>query len=438
MDKISGEARKNKAAMGWAMLDQQRIAGRLEEHATPPKLRWIICGLLFAATAINYMDRQILGILAIPLQKDFGWTESQYGLIITSFQIAYATGLLIFGPFIDWIGTRIGYAVSVGVWSLSATAHGLVGTVAGFGGVRALLGLGEAGNFPAAIKAISEYFPDGERALAVGIFNSGSTVGAIVTPLIVPWIALAMGWRAAFFITGLLGLLWIPLWLIGARRSTRSISGNIVGDQIRLSQLLSYRETWVFLAARALTEPVWWFYLFWAPKFLNASRGITLTHVGLPLTAMYALANAGGLFGGWLSSWFLKRGWSFNRARKCAVFACAFLVVPVAVDAKVHSPWAAIAILGLAMGGHQGWASNLFAMFSDIYPTSAVASVTGITGVGAAVAGAFAAAVTGLILQKTGSYQPILTWASVSYMVVLAGIQVFVPRLHRIEINPVS
>jgi ACS family hexuronate transporter-like MFS transporter len=319
------------------------FAGPSSEPAASPvsRYRWVICALLFAATAINYVDRQILGLLAIPLQHDFGWSESQYGLIITGFQLAYATGLLVFGRLIDWTGTRIGYAVAVCVWSLSAAAHGLVSSVSGFGGVRILLGLGEAGNFPAAIKAISEWFPQRERALAVGLFNSGSTAGAILTPLVVPWIALTLGWRAAFLLTGLLGLLWIPCWLFGYRKPPVGRSAAVDATaSIGYGQLLRHRETWVFLLARALTEPVWWFYLFWAPKFLSASRGITLSHVGLPLVTMYLMANAGGLMGGWISSTLLRRGWTLNAARKVAVLVCALCVVPVAFDSSVHSAWA--------------------------------------------------------------------------------------------------
>jgi ACS family hexuronate transporter-like MFS transporter len=405
------------------------------EYGRLSRYRWVICALLFGATAINYIDRQILGLLAVPLQLDFGWSESQYGLIIMGFQLAYAAGLLIFGRVIDWIGTRVGYAVAVGVWSLSAAAHGLVTSVTGFGAVRVMLGLGEGGNFPAAIKAISEWFPNRERALAVGLFNSGSTVGAIATPLVVPWIAIRFGWRAAFLFTGLLGLLWIPCWLFSYRNApVDPVATNEAEASIGYRRLLRHRETWVFLLARALTEPVWWFYLFWAPKFLSASRGISLRHVGLPLVAMYLMANAGGLIGGWISSALLKRGWTINAARKLAVLVCALCVVPVAFDSSVKHAWFAIGILGLAMAGHQGWASNLFAMLSDIYPSKAVGSITGLTGIGAAIAGAFAAVGTGYVLEKTGSYLPVLIWAGISYLVVLGEIHFFIPKIQRIEV----
>jgi ACS family hexuronate transporter-like MFS transporter len=398
--------------------------------------RWVVCALLFTATAINYMDRQVLGILVIPLQKELGWSESQYGMMIAGFQATFAIGLLIAGPVIDRLGSRIGYALAVTICSVAAVLHGFVRTVTGFGGVRLLLGLGEAGNFPSAVKATAEWFPARDRAFAMGLFNSGSTVGAILAPLLVPPIALMFGWRAAFILIGLLGFVWIPVWLIVYRRPAPKMDGNSEAKtSVPIARLLMHRETWVFLIGRAITEPVWWFYLYWAPKFLSETRGMTLRNVGVPLMVMYAIANAGGLFGGWLSSTLLKRGWSVGAARKTAVLACALMVAPVAFDSQFHEAWVAIGILGLAMAGHQGWASNLYAMLADIYPTQAVASITGLTGMGAAIAGAFAAAITGLILKRTGSYQPILIWASMSYLVVLLGIHLFIPRMGRIEMN---
>lgn len=400
------------------------------------RFRWIVCALLFSATAINYMDRQVLGILVLPLQRELGWTESEYGLIISGFQAAYALGLLISGPIIDRIGTRIGYALALTICSIAATAHGFVRSVKGFAGARLLLGLGEAGNFPAAVKATAEWFPVQERAFAVGLFNSGSTVGAILAPLAVPWIALTFGWRAAFILIGVLGFIWIPIWLIVYRKSPPAMERETgTRSAVSIRRLLMHRETWVFLIGRAITEPVWWFYLYWAPKFLHESRGLTLRNIGLPLMVMYAMANAGGLFGGWLSSFLLKRGWTINAARKIAVLVCGLFVVPVAFDSYVQQSYLAVGILGLAMAGHQGWASNLFAMFGDLYPKQAVASITGLTGMGAAIGGMFAAALTGLILEKTGSYQPILAWASLSYLIVLGGIHLFIPRLGRIEMK---
>jgi len=403
--------------------------------------RWVVCALLFAATAINYMDRQVLGILVLPLQKELGWTESQYGLIIAGFQATYAIGLFTAGPIIDRIGTRLGYAFSLAICSIAAVAHGFVRSVSGFGAVRLLLGFGESGNFPSAVKATSEWFPAHERAFAAGLFNSGSTVGAILAPLVVPWIAINYGWRPAFILIGALGFLWIPLWLAIYRRPLPAYSvsdfSTVTAEQspIAIRELLRHRATWVFFIGRSITEPVWWFYLYWAPKFLNSSRGFTLRNVGLPLMIMYAVANVGGLFGGWFSSSLLKRGWSIPAARKTAVLASELMVVPVAFDAHASQAWLAVGILALAMAGHQSWASNLYAMLADIFPRRAVATITGLTGAGAAIGGIFFAAFTGFILRATGSYQPILTWASLSYLAVLAGIHLFIPKLSRIQID---
>jgi len=401
--------------------------------------RWVVCALLFAATAINYMDRQVLGILVLPLQKELGWSESEYGWIIAGFQATYALGMFTAGPLIDRIGTRLGYAMALAVCSVAAVAHGFVRTVTGFGLVRLVLGLGESGNFPAAVKATSEWFPAEERALAAALFNSGSTIGAILAPLLVPWIALTYGWRPAFILVGTLGFLWIPVWMLLYRRPAPAFSNVDVGpgeleEPVSIAELLRHRATWVFLIGRFITEPVWWFYLYWAPKFLSSSRGFTLRNVGLPLMLMYAMANVGGLFGGWFSSFLLKRGWSVPAARKAAVLASALMVVPVAFDSHVDNMLLAIGILGLAMAGHQSWASNLYAMLADIFPRRAVATVTGLTGTGAAIGGIFFAALTGFILRETGSYQPILTWASFSYMAVLVGIHLFLPKLERIRI----
>jgi ACS family hexuronate transporter-like MFS transporter len=406
------------------------------ETSAASTFRWVVCALLFSATAINYMDRQVLGILVIPLQKELGWSETQYSMMIAGFQATFALGLVMSGPVIDRLGTRVGYALAVTICSFAAVAHGFVRSVMGFGSVRLLLGLGEAGNYPSAVKATAEWFPVRERALAMGLFNSGSTVGAILAPLIVPWIALTFGWRAAFILVGLMGFIWIPAWLLLYRRPVPKLDAfQEPTAAVPISQLLMHRETWVFLIGRAITEPVWWFYLYWAPKFLGESRGLTLRNIGLPLMVMYAVANLGGLFGGWLSSTLLKRGWSLNAARKTAVLACNLMVVPVAFDSRFQHAWVAIGILGLAMAGHQGWASNLFAMLADIYPRQVVASITGLTGMGASIGGMFAAAITGLILKHTGSYQPILIWASASYITVLGGICLFIPKIGRIKMK---
>ena len=403
--------------------------------------RWVIIALLFFATTVNYIDRQILGILATPLQKEIGWSEAQYGFIVTAFQAAYAIGLLVFGWAIDRIGTRRGYVLSIAWWSLAAMAHALAATPFGFGLARFFLGFGEAGNFPAAVKTVAEWFPRRERALAVGLFNCGSNIGAILTPLMVPWIALHLGWRVAFLLTGALGLIWVVAWWLLYRspsahpRVSAAELAHIQSDHeenqaaVPWGQLLRYRQTWALILARFLTDPVWWFYLYWVPKFLYTQHGLTLDRIGPPLVVVYLAADAGSIFGGWLSSMLIRRGWSVNAARKLAILACALMVVPVITATHVSNVWAAVAVLGLATAGHQGWASNLFAMISDIYPKNAVSTVTGISGFGGSIGGMVVASAVGLILQFTGSYVAIFAWAGFSYLFILGLIQIMIPRI---------
>jgi ACS family hexuronate transporter-like MFS transporter len=406
-------------------------------HDTPhaPRFRWTVCALLFLATTVNYIDRQILGILAAPLQAELGWSEAQYGLIVTSFQVAYAIGLLSFGRVIDVAGTRLGYALAIGLWSLAATAHGFVRSAVGFAGVRFMLGLGQAGNFPAAVKATGEWFAPRERALAAGLFNSGSTVGAILTPLLVPWMALRFGWQLAFIVTGLAGLLWIPLWLSLYRRPGPFAGTPTSSKETGWLKLLTYRQTWALLIARFLTDPVWWFYLFWGPKFLQSRFGFTLDQIGPPLVAIYLLSNVGGLLGGWLSSLLLKRGFTLSAARKLSILACALLVVPVSFVTLVPDAWTAALLLGLAAAGHQGWASNLFAAIADLYPPAEVASAAGLTGFGGSVGGMAAATIVGVILQQSGSYAIPFAFAGVSYLLILLIIHVMIPTIAPIEEN---
>lgn len=373
----------------------------------PPRFRWTVCALLFLATTINYVDRQILGIPAGPLQSDLGWTESQYGFMVTAFQAAYAIDL----------------------WSIAAAAHGFTCSVLGFGVARFFLGLGEAGNFPAAVKAVGEWFPPKDRAFAIGVFNSGSTVGAIATPLIVPWLALKYGWQAAFILTGLAGLLWAPLWLALYRRAGPYGEAAEAGSQVPRLSLLGYWQTWALLIARFLTDPVWWFYLFWESKFLQSRFAVTLDQLGVPLVCIYVISNAGGLFGGWLSSMLLKRGLSLSAARKLSILACALLVVPVAFSTRMPGAWGAVLLICLAAAGRQGWASNLFAMIAVIYPAGAVASATGLSGFGGSVGGMAAAAGAGLLLETTGSYAIPFAYAGVSYLLILTMIHLMIPRI---------
>ena len=409
--------------------------------------RWRICALLFFATTINYMDRQVLGVLAPDLQRLIGWNEIEYGYIVTAFQAAYAIGLLVAGGFIDRVGTRIGYAVAIAVWSLAAMSHSLVHSVAGFGLARFFLGLGEAGNFPAAIKTVAEWFPRKERAFATGIFNSGSNIGAIVAPIMVPWIAVRFGWQSAFLFTGLFSAIWLAAWL-GIYRPPHLHPGVGSGEleyinsdpleptaKIPWAHLLPHRQTWAFLIAKSLTDPIWWFFLFWLPKFLNTQHGLSLTSLGPPLVVIYVVADLGSIGGGWLAGALLKRGMSANRARKTAMLCCAVCVVPVVFTANVKSLWGAVALISVAAASHQGWSANLSTLASDMFPRRAVASVVGIGGFGGAVGGMFIATFTGFLLQFTGSYVPVFIMAGSAYLVALAIIQILAPCLETARID---
>jgi ACS family hexuronate transporter-like MFS transporter len=387
------------------------------------------------------MDRQVLGILAPELEKSIGWNQAQYGYIITAFQASYAIFLLLGGGLMDRLGTRKGYSLAVMVWSAASMAHALARTAFGFGLARFALGAGEAGNFPAAIKTVSEWFPKKERALAIGIFNSGSNVGAVIAPLTVPWIAIHYGWRWAFLSTGLLDLVWLACWLTTYHkpedqpRLSRAELDYIRSDpaepsaRIPWARLFPHRQTWAFAAGKFLTDPIWWFYLFWLPKFLSQTHGLPLAKIGLPLVLIYLAADAGSVGGGWLSSSLLKRGWSLNRARKTALFICACAVTPVFFASMTSHLWVIVALVGAAAAGHQGWSANLFATVGDMFPRQAAGSVAGLGGMVGAIGGMLLAAGAGLILEITGSYVPMFVMASLAYLVALAVIQLAAPKL---------
>ncbi len=409
--------------------------------------RWTVCGFLFFATTINYMDRQVIGILAPELQRIIGWNEIQYGHIITTFQFAYAIGLLVAGGIIDRVGTRIGYALAIGLWSISALCHSLVSSVAGFEVVRFFLGLGESGNFPAALKAVAEWFPKRERSLATGIFNSGSNIGAILAPLTVPWIALHLGWRWAFVFTALFSATWLVAWLVfyktpqEHRAVTPAELAYIESDpaeppgRVAWSQLLPYRQTWVFTLCKFITDPVWWFLLFWLPKFLNSTHGLTLGKLGPPLVAIYVMADLGSIGGGWLSSALIRAGWPVFRARKAAMLVCALLVVPIVFAATASSLWVAVGLIALAAAAHQGFSANLLTFPSDMFPRRTVASVAGIGGFGGAVGGMGIATFTGYLLEWTHSYVPVFMLAGTAYLVALLVIQILLPKLDPLTLD---
>jgi ACS family hexuronate transporter-like MFS transporter len=418
--------------------------GAAAEGGTAGAFRWWICGLLLAATTINYIDRQVLGVLAPDLGRIIGWNEIQYGYIVSAFQAAYAIGLISAGALVDRVGARIGYAVAIGVWSLAAIGHSLATTALGFGIARFFMGLGEAGNMPAAVKTVTEWFPRQERAFATGIFNAGTSVGAVLAPLFVPIVAVTFGWRAAFVVTSVLSAAWLILWLRTYRPSghqpAESADGRpselaavrgseLVADRPRLAELLRHRQTWAFIAGKVITDPIWWIFLFWLPKFLNQEYGLSLLKLGPPLIVIYLMADAGSVGGGWLAGQFLRRGWSVNRARKTTMLLCALAVTPVALSFQAHHLWLAVGLIGLATAAHQGWSVNQFTLPSDLFPQQAVASVVGIGGFAGAVSGMCASTLTGLLLQATGSYIPIFIVAATAYLVALVVIHTLVPRM---------
>ncbi len=411
--------------------------------------RWVICALLFFATTINYVDRQVLGILKTTLQGELGWSEIDYSNIAFAFTTAYAIGLLLVGRLMDWLGTRKGFSLAIIFWSVAAMAHAFVQSVMGFSAARFALGLGEAGNFPAAVKTVAEWFPKKERAFATGIFNSGSNIGAIVTPLIVPWITVAYGWRAAFLITGALGFVWLVFWLLLYRRPEehKSLSkaelAYIQSDppepttKIPWLRLFPHRQTWAFAAGKFITDPVWWFYLFWLPDFLGKNYGLNLKTIGLPLIVIFLMADVGSIAGGWLSSAFIKRGWTINAGRKTAMLICALSVVPIIFAARAENLWTAVALIGLATAAHQGWSANLFTLTSDMFPRRAVGSVVGIGGMAGAIGGMLIAKVAGYLLEFTGSYVPLFAFAASAYLVALLVIHLLVPRLETANLGDV-
>jgi MFS transporter, ACS family, aldohexuronate transporter len=417
------------------------------ESKSPGHYRWVICALLFFATTINYVDRQVIGILEKDLRGTIGWSQIDYGNITAAFSAAYALGLLLAGRLIDRFGTRIGYGAAIVVWSLAGMATALANSALGFGIARAALGLGEAANFPAAIKTVAEWFPKKERALATGIFNAGTNVGAIVAPAVVPLIFYAYGWRAAFLFTGSLGFLWLLFWLPNYRRPEEhpKLTGPelayIESDppdppvaKVPWIQLIPRRQTCAFAIGKYLTDPIWWFYLYWIPSFFRDKHHLDLLAVGLPLIVIYLIADVGSIGGGWLSSSLIKRGWTVNRARKTAMLVCAIAVTPIVFASQVSSVWAAVALIGLAAAAHQGWSANLFTTTSDMFPRRAVGSVVGIGGMAGAMGGATLAVLTGYILDRTGgNYMIIFAIASSAYLVSLAIIHLLVPTLEPAE-----
>ncbi|MDR1814624.1 MAG: MFS transporter [Tannerella sp.] len=391
--------------------------------------RWTICGLLFFAMTINFIDRQVLSILAPHLQSVFNWSEAEYGYIVTAFQVAYALGLLFAGMFIDRFGVRIGYSVAMAVWSLSAAGHALASAVMSFASARFCLALGESANFPAAVKTVAEWFPKKERALATGVFNAGSTVGVIISPILIPWLAVSFGWQSAFVFAGALGFVWLFFWLLLYRTpEKRDLEKDVRSeDKPSWKQLLRDRRTFGICIGRFVTDPIWWFFLFWLPKYLHEQFGLDLQSFGIPLIIIYLMSSLGGIGGGWLSSFFIRRGKSIDFARKTTILIAALMVVPVITLAWLPSLVGAILFIGLATAGHQAWGANIYTVVSDVYPKSAVGSVVGLTSFAGAVGGVLFSPLVGWILQLTGSYIIIFVIASVAYLAAWLALKIFTP-----------
>jgi len=411
------------------------------------RFRWVICGLLFLGVTKNYMDRGVLGVLKTPLQAAFGWDEIRYGHLVTIFQLAYAAGMLCMGRLIDRLGTRMGYAVAMVFWSIASMAHAAANSFWTFAMARAALGFGEAGVFPASIKSVAEWFPKKERALATGIFNAGTSAGAIITPLLVPRIAESIGWRWAFVLVGALGFIWLIIWMALYRkpeehsRCTEEERKYIQSDaappaeKIPWARLVGYRQTWTFAAGKFLTDPIWWFYLFWIPDYMQRQHGLVLSKIGPPIFVIYVISDIGSVAGGWISSFLLRRGLSVNASRKWAMLVCAVCVLPIAATSRLSGLWSTTLLIGLAAAAHQGFSANLYTLTSDLFPTRAVGSVVGMGGMAGAVGGMLIAEVVGHVLQWTNSYMIPFFIAASAYIVALLVIHLLSPKLAPAELE---
>jgi len=420
------------------------------------KYRWTIVALLFFATTINYIDRQVIGLLKPTLETTFSWTETDYANIVMAFSAAYALGWLIFGRVIDKIGVKMGYTIAIVVWSIAAMLHAMAGSTMGFMVMRALLGLGEGGNFPAAVKAVAEWFPKRERALATGFFNAGTSVGPVISPILVPWLLGVYGWQAAFFITGAIGFVCVFFWwrhYESPRRHQRlskeefnyihSDAPEPVADEnpVGWSQLLRIRQTWAFVFGKLFTDPVWWFFLFWLPSYFASTFQIDLRKPSLELVIVYTATALGGIGGGWLSGFFIKKGWPVFRARKTAMLLFALCVTPVILAKYAENVWVAVGLISLAMAAHQAWSANMFTTASDMFPKKAVSSVVGIGGMAGSVGGILFPMLVGYLLDFykaagniTAGYNLLFMICGCAYLVAWGVMHLFAPKMEQVKI----
>ena len=437
------------------------VAGSPPADGKVGTYRWRIVALLFFATTINYLDRQVISLLKDDyLEPLFGWTETDYANVVIAFQIAYALGMLGAGWLIDKVGTKVGYALVLVVWSVAAILHAFARSTFGFVAARALLGVSEAGNFPAAIKTTAEWFPKKERALATGVFNSGTNIGAVVAPLTVPALAATMGWQWAFIITGAIGFFWLIFWFLYYEIPTRQKrlsrpeleyitrddakeEAATNTDKVSWFRLLTFRQTWAFIVGKFLTDPVWWFYLFWLPSFLNKEYGMTKTDLAIPIAAVYTMTTFGSVLGGWLSGYFINKGWPVYRARTTAMLTYALLVVPVVTAQALGalSPWYAVFIIGLAASAHQAWSANIFTLVSDMFPKKAIASVVGLGGMAGGIGGILIAKAAGVLLDhykalgsiETGYYILFFICGS-AYLLAWSLMHLLAPRQQQVRV----
>jgi len=420
------------------------------------RYRWVICALIFLATTVNYIDRQILALIKEFLDKELGWSNEQFGLVNSAFQGAYAIGLFAFGWFIDRYGTKIGYAVSISLWSLAALAHSLVGSVNGFFAARIFLGASEGGNFPAAIKAVALWFPKRERALATAIFNSGTNVGAIIAPALVPPIAFAFGWRAAFVVAGLVGFLWLFLWFPfydvpeRSKRLSKAEFDLIHSDReasrtgeapIGWRSALGYRQAWSFIVAKFMTDPVWWFFLTWLPDYFKKSRGLDIKHSWIHLVTIYAIITVLSIAGGSLTGYLLRRGWTVTRARKTGMFLFALCVLPILWVTRVGD-WPAVLLIGLAGAAHQAWSANLFTTSSDLFPKKDVGTIVGLGGMAGAIGGMLFPWFSGRLLDRftavgdvTAGYTILFGICASAYLVAFVIHHLLAPKLEPLSLK---
>ncbi|MFN4175657.1 MFS transporter [Phenylobacterium sp.] len=410
------------------------------------RYRWVVVALLFAAMVINYVDRQTIGLLKADLTAEFGWSETDYADLVFWFQAAYAVAYLAWGRVIDRIGARWGFALAFLIWHIGHIATAGARSLGGFMFARIVLGLGEGGAFPGGIKAVAEWFPKKERALATGLFNAGTNIGAIVTPLVVPAIVLAWGWQAAFIVTGVAGLVWLPIWLLVYKRPrehkrlTQAELAHIESDpadtveKVAWTKLLRYRETWAYAIGKFLIDPVWWMFLFWLPDFLGKRHGLDLKTFGPPLVVIYLLSDVGSVAGGWMSSRFMHLGWSVNRARKTTMLICALLALPVAFAAFASNLWLAVLIIGVATAAHQGFSANLYTLPSDVFPRAAVGSVVGIGGMLGAIGGMVMSKYAGYVLEQIGTYTPIFVVAASAYLLALLAVHLLTPKMEPVKL----